>query len=64
LTHLENLLFYSNRITALPVEMGRLWRIKEIGHGGNPLIYPPADVLPGGTEAVFAYLRDSMPRNT
>jgi len=61
LTHLENLLFYSNRITALPVEMGRLWRIKEIGHGGNPLIYPPADVLPGGTEAVFAYLRDSMP---
>eukprot|EP00656_Telonema_subtile_P051155 TRINITY_DN681_c0_g1_i2.p1 TRINITY_DN681_c0_g1~~TRINITY_DN681_c0_g1_i2.p1 ORF type:complete len:394 (-),score=71.83 TRINITY_DN681_c0_g1_i2:172-1353(-) len=41
--------------------MGRLWRIKEIGHDGNPLIYPPSEVLPGGTEAVFAYLRDSMP---
>jgi len=61
LQNLENLLFYSNRITALPVEMGRLWRIKEIGHDGNPLIYPPSEVLPGGTEAVFAYLRDSMP---
>lgn len=41
----------------LPVEMGRLFRLKELNVEGNPLLAPPQGVIQGGLEVLIAYLR-------
>jgi len=61
LNSLEKLFLNDNRITELPVEMGRLFRLKDLKVVGNPLLAPPQGVIQGGLEVLIAYLRDRMP---
>lgn len=58
---LRKLLIQQNKIIELPVEMGRLFQLKELQLDGNPLSAPPSSIIQQGTLAIIAYLRDRMP---
>lgn len=58
---LEKLYLQNNRIVELPLEMGRLYRLKDLNVTENPILSPPQSILQGSTEYVIAYLRDRMP---
>lgn len=58
---LEKLYLQENRIVELPLELGRLFKLKELNVSGNPIISPSQSILQSSTEYVISYLRDRMP---
>lgn len=46
---LTKLFLNQNRITEIPLEMGCLFRLKELSLEGNPIISPPFSIIQKGT---------------
>jgi len=61
LVDLEKLIFHQNKISELPIELGQLYKIKELNLEGNPLTSPPQNILKGGYSIIIPYLRDRIP---
>jgi internalin A len=74
LTNLTVLSLSKNQLTTVPAEIGQLtnltklnlekkltkWTDNTLYLGGNPLVYPPPEILNQGIEATFAYLREAL----
>lgn len=55
---LENLLLADNNIEELPNEIGLVPNLKALLISGNPLVYPPSNVVEQGTEEICKYLKE------
>lgn len=60
---LTHLLLQNNKITTLPNELGTVHNLKVLQIGGNPLIYPPKEVVKNGVEKILTFLRKNMLEN-
>ncbi len=58
--HLRTLLLTGNMLSTLPNELGTLASLNGLALSGNPLYYPPADVIQLGLPSIQAYLRDKL----
>ncbi|KAK4875922.1 hypothetical protein RN001_012344 [Aquatica leii] len=56
--HLETILLQYNRIEYLPVELGVVPKLKVLQISGNPLVYPPQDVIIQGILTVCSFLKE------
>ncbi|MBW8039032.1 MAG: hypothetical protein FVQ85_03435 [Planctomycetes bacterium] len=60
LANLQELYVSDNHLTRIPAELGKLKKLRSLELSGNPLESPPAEVVERGTEAVLAYLRETL----
>lgn len=61
LVNLDTLLLYQNKLTELPLELGRCFRLKTLNVDSNPITSPPHNILSQSTDGIISYLRDRMP---
>lgn len=54
---LETILLQENRIERLPLELGVVPNLEAVQLQGNPLIYPPPDILAQGFKEIIKFLR-------
>ena len=54
---LRTILLQNNQLSSLPIEIGSIRTLGTLSVSGNPLVYPPEDVVAKGTRALLAYLR-------
>ncbi|CAF1614719.1 unnamed protein product [Adineta ricciae] len=59
---LRYLLIGGNFIRELPIELGKVKHLSTLNLDGNPLEYPPADIVKQGIKAIQQYLRDEYVR--
>jgi len=52
---------FQNHLRELPLEMGRLFRLKALNIDANPILHPPHNILRTGVESTIGYLRERMP---
>lgn len=55
---LSHLLLKNNKITSLPDELGTVRTLQVLQLSGNPLEYPPKEVVDGGVSKIVNYLHD------
>lgn len=55
---LTHILLQNNKITSLPNELGTVMNLKVLQLSGNPLMYPPRDVIKAGTESILKFLNE------
>lgn len=55
---LTHLLLQNNKLTSLPDELGTVIHLKVLQLGGNPLMYPPREVINAGVLSVLQYLNN------
>lgn len=53
---LTHLLLQHNCITSLPNELGTVIHLKVLQLDGNPILYPPMEIIRAGTAKVIAFL--------
>ncbi|XP_073963385.1 uncharacterized protein [Choristoneura fumiferana] len=53
---LTHLLLQNNSITSLPNELGTVIHLKVLQLDGNPILYPPMEIIRAGTAKVMAFL--------
>ncbi len=58
--HLRTLLLSGNLLSALPNELGLLATLSGLALAGNPLYYPPCEVVAQGRAAIQAFLRERL----
>ncbi|XP_021914486.1 leucine-rich repeat-containing protein 27-like [Zootermopsis nevadensis] len=56
--NLEVLLLQGNQIQALPLELGLVPKLRGIQLLGNPITFPPHEVLKQGIQSITAFLRE------
>lgn len=61
---LRTLLLQGNNITRLPIELGNVPTITGLNIAGNPLEYPPQNVLQEGTSSILKFLRQQLLENS
>ncbi|CAH0597800.1 unnamed protein product [Chrysodeixis includens] len=57
---LSHLLLQNNKLTSLPDELGTVIHLKVLQLGGNPLMYPPREVINAGVLSVLQYLNNKF----
>ena len=55
---LKTILLQNNQLSSLPIELGSIRTLGTLSVSGNPLLYPPEDIVAKGTRALLAYLRE------
>lgn len=55
---LTHILLQNNKITTLPNELGTVMTLKVLQLSGNPLMYPPRDVIKAGTRRILKFLNE------
>ncbi|XP_034837386.1 leucine-rich repeat-containing protein 27-like [Maniola hyperantus] len=55
---LTHILLQNNKLTTLPNELGTVTSLKVLQLSGNPLMYPPRDVIKAGTESILKFLNE------
>src|SRR5688572_15489999 len=58
LTELDYLYVQSYQLRELPPSLGRLTNLRYLNLTGNPLVFPPPDVVAQGETAILRYLHD------
>ncbi|CAH2097176.1 unnamed protein product [Euphydryas editha] len=61
---LTHLLLQNNKITSLPNELGTVMTLKILQLTGNPLRYPPIEILKAGTVNILTYLYEKYMKET
>ncbi|UJR09247.1 hypothetical protein I4U23_013493 [Adineta vaga] len=61
---LRYLLIGGNLIRTLPLELGKVKNLSTLNLDGNPLEYPPADIVKQGIKIIQHYLRDEYIRHS
>ncbi|XP_023951266.2 leucine-rich repeat-containing protein 27-like [Bicyclus anynana] len=57
---LNHILLQNNKITSLPNELGTVTSLKVLQLSGNPLMYPPRDIIKAGTESILKFLNEKI----
>ncbi|XP_021187653.3 uncharacterized protein LOC110374315 [Helicoverpa armigera] len=57
---LTHLLLQNNKLTSLPNELGTVINLKVLQLGGNPLMYPPRDVINAGVLKIKEFLNSKF----
>ncbi|XP_045780793.1 leucine-rich repeat-containing protein 27-like [Maniola jurtina] len=57
---LTHILLQNNKLTILPNELGTVTSLKVLQLSGNPLMYPPRDVIKAGTESILKFLNEKF----
>lgn len=57
---LTHLLLQNNCLTTLPNELGTVVSLKVLQLGGNPLMYPPREVIKAGVATIKNYLNEKF----
>nr|XP_053637882.1 uncharacterized protein LOC128692652 [Cherax quadricarinatus] len=58
LSRLQVLLLQGNRLTSLPASLGTLPELATLQVSDNPIIFPPPDVIKGGTRVILRFLKE------
>ncbi|KAF9408307.1 hypothetical protein HW555_011976 [Spodoptera exigua] len=56
--NLSHLLLQNNKLTTLPNELGTVPNLKVLQLGGNPLMYPPREIINAGVSTVKKFLNE------
>lgn len=54
---LTHLLLQNNQLTSLPIELGTV-NLKVLQLSGNPLVYPPKEIVNGGVAKILGFLHN------
>ncbi|XP_041985273.1 E3 ubiquitin-protein ligase LRSAM1-like [Aricia agestis] len=57
---LAHFLLKNNKIVSLPNELGTVQNLKVLQLSGNPIEYPPPEIIKAGTSKIIAFLRDKF----
>ncbi|KAJ1525249.1 hypothetical protein ONE63_010074 [Megalurothrips usitatus] len=57
---LEVLLLQDNQLSLLPCELGQVPRLRKLQFSGNPLSWPPKNILAQGLGAILSFLRSAF----
>lgn len=60
---LSHLLLQNNKLTSLPNELGTVTNLKVLQLNGNPLMYPPRDIINAGVSSVKNFLNEKYVEN-
>ncbi|XP_004922105.1 uncharacterized protein LOC101741999 isoform X1 [Bombyx mori] len=60
---LTHLLLQNNKLTSLPNELGSVVTLKVLQLAGNPLMYPPREIIMAGTRKIITYLHEKYIEN-
>ncbi|XP_075986509.1 uncharacterized protein LOC142983483 [Anticarsia gemmatalis] len=60
---LTHLLLQNNKLTSLPNELGTVINLKVLQLGGNPLMYPPRNIISAGIATIKKFLHDKYIEN-
>ncbi|XP_035441869.2 uncharacterized protein LOC118270401 [Spodoptera frugiperda] len=58
--NLSHLLLQNNKLTTLPNELGTVPNLKVLQLGGNPLMYPPREIINAGVSSVKKFLNEQF----
>lgn len=57
---LTHFLLQNNKITSLPNELGTVTTLKVLQLSGNPIMYPPRDIINAGTSKILCFLHNKL----
>lgn len=60
---LTHLLLQNNKITSLPHELGSVAALKVLQLNGNPLMFPPREIINAGISKIKSFLNDKFIEN-